>query len=226
MGRHTRSREATGSLHGDWLRVLGVVSVVAVLIAVWQLTSLMGGEEGDEPFPTADEQSLPDERPSGGRSPTEPGAEAEFGSPSSSDSPSRSPSPSPSEEPSTETEPTDDGGAGGGEEPPPEEEETTASSGVSCAAHLWEEERWDGHVEVGVAVHNDGGEAISGWEITLDLEADLYHSWGLEHEGGDRYSSVHWNSEPPPDEWTGAGFQAEVDRGFEVPETAPCKAFG
>lgn len=211
VGRHSRRIEE-GGLHGAWLKVLGVVSLAAVVVAVWQLTASSrgdapppsgGGEVSSMEISPAPETMVADSSPS----PSE--------SPSADPSPSVSPSPSP--EPSAEAESS---------EPPPEEatEAATTAAEPSCSATLRLDHSWHGNVQVAVVVSASGGAAIDGWEVDLGIDGvDIDRYWNMSHHRGDDYRDDGWNARLAPGEETEAAFQAEVDRHYELPDSVPCE---
>lgn len=208
--------EHRGRLHGRLLQILGVVSAVAGLIALWQF-----GVFGDEPDrdavgavdgpATLEITGAADGTTTAGASPT---------------ASSTSASPSESTPAETSAAPTT---AAASPEPPVSTtgaaavEETAESA--SCSASLVLEKEWEAMVEVSVEVVNTGSEALESWEIDLDLDdADITNYWGMRHLDGDRYGSEDWNGRLDPDENAVTGFQAEVGRNFELPDTVACTA--
>jgi hypothetical protein len=208
--------ERRGRLHGRLLQLLGVVSAVAGLIALWQF-----GVFGDEPDRDAvgaidGPETL---AISGAADPTSSAAATPTAS-STSASPSESTpaetSAAPSTEASSPASPASTTAAGAIEE---------SAAAVACTANLELSQEWDDMVEVSVEVINTGSEATESWEIDLDLDdAEITNYWGMRHLEGDRFESEHWNGQLDPDENTVTGFQAEVGRNFDLPDSVACTA--
>ncbi|WP_035698616.1 cellulose binding domain-containing protein, partial [Glycomyces tenuis] len=102
--------------------------------------------------------------------------------------------------------------------------------GAECTASLRLGNQWrdsgEVHFEAWVEVANTGGSPIDDWEIELAIDGtEVYRSWGMEHEGGDRYEAERWNSDIERGASAEAGFQGSVDDDVELPDTVPCSAF-
>ena len=212
MGRHSRPEDLKGGLQGTWLKALGVVSITAVVVAVWQLAASSHSEDrtvsGDGEGPSIVISPAPE------TTTADP-------SPSASEDPSTEPSPSFS--PPPRSEPTV---IAESSEPQPEEttEAAAVEDGPSCSAALRIDHQWRGGVQVAVIVSSTGGEAIDGWEIDLDLRrVDIERFWNMSHHRGDDYRNEGWNGHLAPGEATEAGFQAEVGRRYDLPESVPCR---
>lgn len=213
--------ERPGRLHGRLLKVLGLVSVVSVLVAVWQLSSVwfQDEQEAAATWPWQDQASVDfaDEEPS---------TEAAEGS-SETGGASAEPSPEVSGvEPEPEPPATSSEAAPATEAAEPES--APEPEGPACAASLWIGEQWrnSGGVrfDMWLEVVNTGGESIEGWEVTLAFDGvDVFASWGVEHDGGGRYEAARWNDELEPGESAAAGFQAAADDEVDLPDTVPCK---
>ena len=209
--------EGRGRLHGRMLQLLGIVPAVAALIALWQF-GVFGGEPDPDEIGSADGpetmaiSGAPDATSTAAATPT---------ASSTSETPSESTPAETSAAPSTDA---------SSAEPPAStttvaEVEETVQEGAACSASLELNEEWDGMVEVNVEVVNTGGEALESWEIDLDLDdADITHYWGMRHLDGDRFGSEDWNGRLDPDENAVTGFQAKVDRHFDLPESVDCTA--
>lgn len=202
--------------------MLGVVSAIVVVVAVWQFSTLWGD---DDLFPTgSDQDPVTAGFPSGAYS-----SEAGEVEASSVEASSEEPSPEPSGPASPTAGATKDAettevpeAAATSESPSPSE---SGSPGVGCTATLELENSWPGNVEVTVRVVNTSDEWINRWEVTLAFgDAEVYHTWGMHHDRRDRYDSDRWNSWLRAGESTEAGFQAEVEDDFELPASVPCRA--
>lgn len=205
-----------GRLHGRLLQVLGAVSGVVALIAMWQL-GVFGNDSDREPvsavdgatneWPTAADESA---------SATTASESTATASATPSASASATPSPTPSDAPTTGAPPSDP------EEP---EAEEAPVEGVACVANLSLNDEWEDSVEVAVEVVNTGGEPLASWEIDLDVkDMDIYHHWNMVDLGHDRFGSENWNGKLDPGEDAVAGFQAEVGDHFDLPDSVPCTA--
>jgi len=208
--------EHRGRLHGRLLQILGVVSAVAGLIALWQF-----GVFGDEPDRDAvGAVDGPATLEITGAADGTTTAEATPTASSTSASPSESTPAETSAAPST---------AAASPEPPASTTGAAAmeesADSASCSASLVLNEEWEDMVEVSVEVVNTGSEALESWEIDLDLDdADITNYWGMRHLDGDQYGSEAWNGRLDPDENTVTGFQAEVGQHFELPDSVACTA--
>lgn len=206
-----------GRLHGRLLQVLGAVSTVAAVIALWQF-----GVFGDAPdrevdvIEGLDSVSIPDgPSASGALASAQPSSAAiESPSESSTVTPSETPSSdAPSSPPLTPLPP-------GATTPPAAE-----GGAAACTATLTVDEEWGDSVEVTVSVVNTGGVALSAWEIDLDLrDVEIYNHWSMQELDDGRYGSEDWNGRLDPDEDTQAGFQAETGDRADLPGSVPCTA--
>ncbi len=211
----------TGRLHGRLLQVLAAVSVLAALVAVWQLSPVLfrSDEHTSATWPWQDpatidfagEASSSEAAPTDSQEPsdadTEPSTEE-----SSMDSEPESPAETSADEaaPSTEA---------AGTEAAPEPE------GPACTASLRVGSTWGGSMEVWVQVVNTGSERLGGWEVALAFDgAEIAHHWGMDHVGGDRYESERWNGALAPGETADAAFHASTRGDVDLPQTVPCTA--
>ncbi|MQM25928.1 cellulose binding domain-containing protein [Glycomyces albidus] len=205
-----------GRLHGRLLQILGAVSGVVALIAMWQL-GVFGGGSDREPVSAVDGATT--EWPSAAAESSSATTAAETTAAASatpSESASATPSPTPSGTASTEAPSSDP------EEP---EAEEGPADGAACVANLSLRNDWDDSIEVTVEVVNTGEERLEYWEIDLDLrDMDVYHHWNMTDIGHDRFASEDWNGRLDPGEDAVAGFQAEIDDHFELPDSVPCTA--
>ena len=208
-----------GRLHGHTLRILGIVSVAAAVLAVALFSPAMFSGDDEEASAT-----WPWQEPSTAVF-TDDEETSSATAASSVDATTSSAAPSPesaTSEPEPETSepeaPTSSAAPERTEEPEPE--------GATCTATLRLEDEWDGNVQVKVTVVNTGGEITSGWEVTIAIDdVEVYHSWGMRHAEGDRYRNEDWNGVLDPGEDTVGTFQAETDGEPDLPESVPCKAF-
>ncbi|MCC3765034.1 cellulose binding domain-containing protein [Glycomyces sp. TRM65418] len=216
MDEHDDASTGRGRLHGRALQILGVVSTAAVLIALWQF-GVFGEEPDRDPVgavegPVAPSISDAADDPSTTQVTPTISATSE----SLAESSAAETSTAPSDAASSSRPPVTTTAA----EPPEEDAAATA-----CSASLTLNQSWDDMIEVTVVVVNSGAEEIESWEIDLSMDgADIEHSWNMRHLGDGRYGSEGWNGRLDPDEDAVTGFQAEVDRGFELPDSVPCTA--
>lgn len=203
-----------GRLHGRLLQLLGVVSAVAALIALWQFV-VFGDDSDRDPVSMAEgleSLSVPDDAsPSDAiasvsvssapvESPSESSAAATSDAPTSA-----SPSPSPSAEATSDA-----------------AEEAGPSS---CTASLEVGKEWDDSVEVTIEVVSTGDAALGAWEIDLDLrDVEIYHHWNMRELDHGWYGSEDWNGRLDPGENAVAGFQAETDGRVDLPGSVSCTA--
>ncbi|WP_158630326.1 cellulose binding domain-containing protein [Glycomyces terrestris] len=207
-----------GRLHGRLLQVLGVVSGVVALVAMWQL-GVFGGGGDREPVSAVD-----------GATTEWPSAAAESSSAAAVAEPSSSAAASPSESVSASASPTPSDAATTAAPPaetetPVEEDDGPATEGFACVAYLEIDEAWDDSVSVTVEVVNSGDERLGSWEVDLDLDdADIYHHWNMVDRGHGRFGNEDWNGRLDPGEDAVTGFQAEVEHDFDLPGSVPCSA--
>jgi hypothetical protein len=203
-----------GRLHGRLLQVLGAVSAVAVAIALWQF-GVFGGDPDRDPVGAVERLEAPsisDAAEDTSAAVAAPTAGATVESPS--ESTAAATSPAVSQEASEPLPPTNT--TAGVEE---------ADAAAGCSASLTLENEWEDSVEVTVEVVNSGGAALESWEVDLDLkDAEIYHYWNMRELGGGDFGSEEWNGRLDPGEDAIAGFQAEVDRHFDLPGSVSCTA--
>ncbi|GAA1665571.1 hypothetical protein GCM10009830_08940 [Glycomyces endophyticus] len=219
MHRSEPEAAPSGRLHGRLLQILGAVSGVVALVAMWQL-GVFGGGGDREPVSAVD-----------GATTEWPSTAGESSSAAAAADASSSALESPSESASADASPTPSGGAAtsappsDAEEPTEEEAEEEPAEGLACAAYLYLDEEWEDSVSVEVEVVNTGGERLGSWEIDLDLDdADVYHHWNMEALGHDWFGSENWNGRLDPGEDAVTGFQAEVENDFDLPSSVTCVA--
>jgi hypothetical protein len=202
-----------GRLHGRLLQVLGAVSAIAAAIALWQF-GVFSDDPDRDPVGAVEglvTPSVPEGSEGSSAADSAPAADATIESPSES---SAAASADPSDAASDSLRPSETTAA-------EETEESAAGSG--CTARLTLDEAWEDSADVTVEVVNVGGEALVSWEVDLAVEGmEIYHFWNMRDLGGGRYGSEDWNAQLDPGEDAVAGFQAEVDGGMELPESAPC----
>ena len=202
-----------GRLHGRLLQVLGAVSAVAVAIALWQF-GVFGADPERDPVGAVEGLETPSISDAPDSSAADAGQSASATVESPSESTAAATSPAVSEE-APEPLPPASTTAG--------VEEADAASG--CSASLTLEDEWEDSVEVTVEVVNTGGAAIESWEVDLDVDdAEIYHFWNMRELGGGDFGSEDWNGRLDPGENAVAGFQAEVDRHFDLPDSVSCTA--
>ncbi|SDE34083.1 cellulose binding domain-containing protein [Glycomyces harbinensis] len=208
-----------GRLHGRLLHVLGGFSALVAVIALWQL-GVFGGDPDREPVGAVDGPETAWQSP----------GEESTSAPHSAEAASATiESPSESSAAATSDAPSDDAGSSAAAEETSareeEEEVDDIPSDASCSATLTLEEAWDDSVEVSVEVVNTGGTELESWSIDLDIDdSDIEHYWSMRELGWDWYGSEDWNGRLDPDENAVVGFQAETDRGFELPASVQCEA--
>jgi hypothetical protein len=208
----------SGRLHGRLLQILGVVSVVAGLIALWQF-DVFGDEPERDPVGAID----------GLETPAISGAAEDTSTAEST--PTISATASPSESTAAETSDAPTSEAAESPRPAPtttaaaDDDEEQSAESTGCSATLELTKSWEDSIEVSVEVVNTGGEEIGSWEIDLGLDgATIEHFWSMRHIEGDRYGNEGWNGRLDPDENAVTGFQAEVGRNFELPDSVFCTA--
>jgi sucrose-6-phosphate hydrolase SacC (GH32 family) len=208
-----------GRLHGRMLQLLGALSGVVALVAMWQL-GVFGGGADREPVSAVDGATT--EWPTSATESSSAAAAAEASSSaleSPSESASATASPTPSDAATTGAPPSDD------DEETGEEEEEAPVEGVACVAYLYLDEEWQDSVDVDVEVVNTGDERLGYWEIDLDLrDAEVYHHWNMVDVGHDWFGAEDWNAVLDPGEDAVTGFQAEVEDDFDLPSSVPCTA--
>jgi hypothetical protein len=211
-----------GRLHGRLLHVLGGFSALVAVVALWQF-GVFGGDPDREPVGAVDGPET------GWLSAGEDGS----GSPQSVDAASSAVESASSSSTSTSAAPSDAATSSAAasetsvreeeDEEDPDEEDAPAEA--SCAATLSLDEEWDGSVSVTVEVVNTGGAEFGSWAVDLDIDdMDVYHHWNMRELDWGWYGSQDWNGRLDPGEDAVAGFQAETDRGFELPDSVSCEA--
>ncbi|GAA2138938.1 cellulose binding domain-containing protein [Glycomyces algeriensis] len=203
-----------GRLHGRLLQLLGVVSAVAAVIALWQFV-VFGDDPDRDPVSMAEgleTLSIPEGSSSSGAVASVSASSSPIESPSESSAAATSDAPtSASAAPSSSEEAT----SGAAEEAAP----------ASCTASLTVEKEWDDSVEVHVEVVSTGDAALGAWEIDLDLrDVDIYNHWNMRDLDHGWYGSEDWNGRLDPGENAVAGFQAETDDRVELPGSVSCTA--
>ncbi|MDA1358921.1 cellulose binding domain-containing protein [Glycomyces luteolus] len=213
-GAHDDAPGGRGRLHGRLLQVLGGVSAVAALIALWQFGVFGEGPDRDpvDVIEGVETPSVPD-----GESESEGAASAGAAS-ATVESPSESSAAATSAEPSsaspTPAAPSETASAA-----------TEAAAPASCTANLTLENAWDDSVEVTVEVVSTGSVASASWEIDLDLrDVEIYNHWAMRELEDGRYGSEDWNGRLDPEENAIAGFQATVGDHAELPDAVACTA--
>lgn len=200
-----------GRLHGRLLTVLGAVAAVAVAIAIWQFSTVLGGDEGG----SASEDWTDPAADPGGVSVVPLEEETATAAPTSA---AASPTPEATSETPEETP----------SEAAPEEssgEPDAGPAGPSCTATLRLEDEWSESISVKVEIVNTGEEVIDGWEIVLDIEGvEVTATWGMSHVEGDRYGDWWSNGTLDPGEDAVPSFQAETSGDGGLPSTVPCTA--
>ncbi|WP_205325009.1 cellulose binding domain-containing protein [Glycomyces sp. YM15] len=212
-GGHADGPGGRGRLHGRLLQVLGAVSAVAAVIALWQFGVFGGGPDRGpvDVIEGLETPSVPEESASSGV------ASAQAASPTV-ESPSESSAAATSAEPSSAS-------------PSPAAPSESASTAVeeavsaSCTASLTLEREWDDSVQVSVEVVSTGSVALASWEIDLDLQdVSIYNHWNMRELDHGRYGSEDWNGRLDPGEDAVAGFQAAMGDGASMPDAVACTA--
>lgn len=211
-GAHDDAPGRRGRLHGRLLQVLGGVSAVAAVIALWQFGVFGEGPDRGPVDVVEGLETQPDpDGTSGGI------ASAQVAS-ATVESPSESTAAPTSAEPSSAS-PT----------PTPPVETTSAAAeeaaSASCSATLTVEQEWDESVEVTVEVVSTGSVALGSWEVDLGLrDVEIYNHWNMQELDHGWYGSEDWNGRLDPEENAVAGFQATTDDGADLPGAVTCTA--
>ncbi|MFG3342911.1 cellulose binding domain-containing protein [Glycomyces sp. NPDC048151] len=204
-----------GRLHGRLLQVLGGVSAVAVVVALWQFGVFGSGPERDAVNVAEDLESL-----------SIPEGVSESGSASAQASSAAVESPSASSAaPSTAAAVSESPSSAVPSAPVETSAAVEEGGSAACTASLTVAQEWEDSVEVTVEVVNAGSVALEAWEVDLDLrDVSIYNHWNMRELDRGWYGNEDWNARLDPGEDAVAGFQAEVDDGAEVPGSVSCSA--
>ncbi|THV27327.1 cellulose binding domain-containing protein [Glycomyces paridis] len=214
MGRHHASA-GSGRLHGRLLQILGAVSAVVALLALWQF-GVFGGDGDRDPVSTVE------------------GPETAWFSAEEEHSKAAGPAPSAVSAPVSPTESTQEPTSAAPSESTSSPDAPASSTNaevelaeVACEATLTLKNEWSSGVEVSVEVVNTGSVEFESWAIDLDID-DLDigddRAWNMEDLRHGWYGSTGSNGRLDPGENAIAGFVGETDRGFDLPSSATCVA--
>lgn len=104
--------------------------------------------------------------------------------------------------------------------PPSEPPTAPPSSSSPISVQFTTQSRWDGGFVGVFTITNNGTEAVQGWSIEFDMDAEIVNLWGgsLVTRRGNKYviTAESWNRTIPPGKTVTFGFQASA-RQFAAP---------